>query len=98
MVLTAMTGTAKDIKTLVVTTTPQMHCDKCEKKIQGNMRFERGVKRIETNVPQQTVTIQYDAEKTTPEQLLKAFPKFGYSAKTVQPQTPPKAKTSTPKK
>ena len=81
MLLTTLATTAKDIKTLVVTTTPQMHCATCEKKIQGNLRFERGVKRIETSIPKQTVTIQYDAEKTTPALLLKAFPKFGYEAK-----------------
>lgn len=86
MTLTAVVGMAKDIKTVVVTTTnPQMHCESCEKKIKGNLRFEKGVKKIETNIPQQTVTIEYDAEKTNTDRLLKAFTKFGYMAKpTVQ--------------
>lgn len=71
---------AKDLKTVVVTTTPQMHCQGCELKIKNNLRFEKGVKRIETSIPKQTVTIQYDADKTTVEKLLKGFEKFGYSA------------------
>lgn len=79
-VLSCMAVSAKDIKTLVVTTTPQMHCENCEKKIKGNLRFEKGVKKIETNIPDQTVTITYDADKTTPEKLMKAFEKFDYEA------------------
>ena len=31
---------AKDIKTVVLTTNPQMHCENCEKKIKDNIRFE----------------------------------------------------------
>lgn len=81
MMLTATVGLAKDIKTLVVTTTPQMHCDGCEKKIKGNLRFEKGVKKIETSIPNQTVTIEYDADKTSVERILEAFPKFGYDAR-----------------
>ncbi len=35
---------------------------------------------IDTNREQQRVTITYDAEKTTPAQLLKSFTRFGYKA------------------
>ena len=86
---------AKDIKTLVVTTTPQMHCANCEKKIKGNLRFEKGVTKIDTNVEQQRVTINYDADKTTPERIIKAFGKFGYTARPVA-ETP--AEKPQPKK
>ncbi len=74
---------AKDIRTLVATTQPQMHCQGCENKIKGNLRFEKGVKNIETSIPDQTVTIVFDAEKNTEEALLKSFEKFGYKAKKV---------------
>lgn len=74
---------AKDIKTVVFTTTPQMHCENCENKIKGNMRFEKGVKKIETDIPKQHVTITYDADKTTVEKLKAGFEKFGYEAETV---------------
>ena len=84
MMLTAVVGMAKDLKTLVVTTVPQMHCESCENKIKGNLRFEKGVKQIECDIPKQMVTITYDGEKTTPEKLIKSFTKFGYKATEVK--------------
>ena len=55
----------REIKTVVFTTTPQMHCAVCENKIKSNHRFEKGIKSIETSVPNQTVTVKYNADKTT---------------------------------
>lgn len=81
MIMVAMVGFAKDIKTVVFTTTPQMHCEACENKIKNNLRFEKGIKSIETSVPNQTVTVKYNADKTTPEKLQKGFDKFGYKAR-----------------
>ncbi len=72
---------AEDIRTVVFTTSPQMHCESCEKKIKNNIRFEKGIKRIETNVDEQTVTIKYDAEKTTAEKIQEGFKKIGYDAR-----------------
>ena len=75
---------AKDIKTLVVTTQPQMHCENCEKTIKGNLRFEKGVKKIDTNIEEQQVTITYDADKTKPEAIIRSFGKFGYQAQELE--------------
>ena len=55
----------REIKTVVFATTPQMHCAACENKIKNNLRFEKGIKNIETSVPNQTVTVKYNADKTT---------------------------------
>ena len=55
----------REIKTVFLTTTPQMHCAACENKIKNNLRFEKGIKSIETSVPNQTVTVKYNADKTT---------------------------------
>lgn len=90
---------AKDVKTLVVTTTPQMHCANCENKIKGNLRFEKGVKDIATDIPSQTVTVTYDAEKTSVASLTQAFNKIGYSIqqKEVKASTKDKAKTKAEK-
>ena len=82
--LTVMVALAKDIKTVVVTTLPQMHCASCENKIKGNLRFEKGVKQIECDIPQQRVTITYDAEKTTSNAIIQSFGKFGYKATEVK--------------
>ena len=43
MMMVAMVTFAKDIKTVVFTTTPQMHCEACENKIKSNLRFEKGL-------------------------------------------------------
>ena len=72
-------------KRIIFTTTPQMHCESCENKIQGNLRFVKGVKIIMTNIPQQTVTITYDSTKCTKEDLVKAFNKIKYEVKEVNP-------------
>lgn len=80
MSLSALMASAKDIKTVVLTTSPQMHCESCEKKIKGNLKFEKGVKQIDTNVAEQKVTVEYDADKTSADNIIAAFPKFGYTA------------------
>lgn len=75
---------AKDIETLVLTTTPQMHCAGCEKKIKDRLRYEKGVKSIETSLEGQRVTIVFDADKTSKEILIASLKKAGYSAREVQ--------------
>lgn len=77
---------AKDIKELIVSTTPPMHCENCENKIKkGDLRFVKGIKKIETNIPEQKVTITYDSEKTNPNEIEKAFNKTGYQIKIITP-------------
>ena len=83
MLLSVIVASAKDIKTVVFTTNPIMHCENCENKIKKNLRFEKGVKSVETNVAEQRVTVGYDASKTDEAKLQKAFTKFGYEAKVV---------------
>ena len=84
MVLAAMSVAAKDIKKLVVTTTPIMYCENCENRVKNGMRFVKGVKKIETSVPNQTVTITYDADKNSEEVIIKSFDKIGYKAEKVE--------------
>lgn len=94
MMLFAVIATAKDIKTVVFTTNPQMHCENCENKIKNNLRFVKGVKTIETNVEAQTVTIKYDADKTSTEKIRKGFDKIGYSVKEVKEDADAKKETA----
>lgn len=74
---------AKDIR-VVVFKVSQMHCEKCEKKVKDNMRFEKGLKDISTEVKTKMVTITYDAEKTNVKKLQAGFNKFGYEAEFVK--------------
>ena len=93
MMLTATAALAKDIKTVVLTTNPEMHCNNCEKKIKSNLRFEKGVKVIETDLRTKTVTIKYDADKTTVDNIIKGFKIIKYEAKEVK-NTPKKGENT----
>lgn len=76
----AATGFAKDIKTAVFNTAPEMHCNNCENRIKEGLKFEKGVKDIKTDLETKTVTIEYDADKTNVENLVAAFAKIDYKA------------------
>lgn len=80
LVMTAMIATAKNLKTVIYTTTPQMHCANCEAKVKNNLRFAKGVKEIKTDANEQKVYVTYDAQKTNEEKIKKYFEKFGYKA------------------
>ena len=66
---------AKDIR-VVVFKVSQMHCEKCEKKVKDNMRFEKGLKDISTEVKTKMVTIV--------KKLQAGFNKFSYEAEFVK--------------
>jgi Copper chaperone len=70
---------AKDIRK-VVFKVEQMECQNCEKKVRNNIKFEKGLKKIDTNLEEKTVTITYDAEKTTVKNIQEGFKKFNYEA------------------
>lgn len=57
-----------------------MHCEACQKKIEKNIAFEKGVKAMEVNLENKTVALNYDAKKTSPEKLQNALVKLGYTA------------------
>jgi len=80
MLFVAVMANAKDIKTVVLTTDPIMHCANCEAKIKENLKYCKGIKSIETNVADQTVTIQYDADKTSPDAFVQSLKKANYKA------------------
>ncbi len=73
----------KELRMLTLTPTPQMHCQNCENKIKSNLRFEKGVVKIETSVEKQTVVITYDGAKTDAAKLQAAMKKIGYETKVV---------------
>ena len=95
LAMTVMAASAKDIKTVVFTTEPPMHCEGCENRIKNNLRFEKGIKKIVTDVEKQAVTITYDADKTTVENLIKGFEKIDYIATEVKDSEQPAANKCT---
>ena len=74
---------AKDFRT-VVFKVEQMECANCERKVKNNIKYEKGMKQFTTDLKTQTVTITYDAEKTTVEKLQAGFKKFKYEAVVVE--------------
>lgn len=83
--LMAITCFAKDIKTVVVTTTPQMFCANCENRVKTNLIKVNGVEGITTSLVNQTVIVKYDADKISEENLIKSFSDFKYEARKLMP-------------
>lgn len=80
MLCCVMVAVAKNVQTVVLKTSPEMHCANCENKIKNHIRFEKGIKEIITNLKEKTVTVKYDADKTSVEKIVTAFGKIGYKA------------------
>ena len=85
---------AKDIKTVVLNTAPEMHCSSCENKIKSNIKFEKGIKDIQTNLEDKTVTIKYDADKTNVENIIAGFKKIDYVATVADGAAAPQAEAA----
>ena len=64
-----------------------LHCQGCCDKIMKNIAFEKGVKDIQFDMEQQTVTVTFDANKTDVPTLQKAFAKIGKPATTRKPES-----------
>ena len=77
--LMAAGASAETLKTVVVTPSPKLTCQNCEKKVKDNVRFVKGTKKIETSVKENTVTITYDADKAKVADYEAAFKKIGRS-------------------
>ncbi len=61
-----------------VTFSCNMHCVSCEKKIEHNISFEKGVRDVQADVTKHTVTVQYRPNKNDKESIKKAIEKLGY--------------------
>lgn len=83
LIMSAGTIMAKDIQTLTVTPQPKMHCSNCETRIKNFLKFEKGIKKIVTNVDAQKITVTYDADKTTEEAIIETFNKNNYEVEKI---------------
>ncbi len=72
-----------EMRVAVLTPTPQMHCANCENKIKSDLRFEKGVVKIETSIEKQTVTVTYNGRKTNVKNLQAGMKKIGYDTQVV---------------
>ncbi len=72
---------AQDLKgtdTLIIHTNAV--CDMCEKTIETELVYERGVKAVDVDLVQNTIRVSIDPKKTDREKVRTAVTKLGYSA------------------
>lgn len=82
LVFSASTASAakKDKKVETVTFSTYLHCKDCVKKVTENISYEKGVKKLDVSLENQSITIGYDPAKTDPVKLANAIEKLGYKA------------------
>lgn len=90
VIVCSLSAFAKHLKVLVVKTSPEMYCEKCEKKVKSSIKLVKGTKLIAADLKNKTVTITYDADKSSTEDYLSAFEKIGYKAKILSDKAAPK--------
>jgi copper chaperone CopZ len=81
-VFSASAKSAASDTTVVFKMDPEtpMHCESCENRIKGDLRFVKGVKDIQTSLPEQTVTVKYKKTATNAQKIIEALDKIGYTA------------------
>ena len=55
-------------------------CDMCEKTIEENLIYEKGVKKVHVDLEKSEIHVEYDPKKNTPDALRQAVSKMGYMA------------------
>lgn len=80
LLLPALVTQAQDTKnaTLAIRTTAV--CDMCVNTIEGELIYEKGVRKVRLDLSTNTIHVEYDPRKTDPEALRKAVTKLGYYA------------------
>ena len=89
------TTVAKELKVLVVKTSPAVQNVEAQTKVRDVLRLKPGVKKVEANFTAQQVLVTYDTDKTDQKKLIAALKKAGYEA-TVVSDGAPSDKKQTP--
>lgn len=63
----------KAAETVTTVFAADIDCEKCAKKIEANIPFEKGVKEVSIDLPAKTVTVTYDPKKNTDEGIVKGL-------------------------
>lgn len=69
----------KKNKKAEITYLVSMTCENCQKRIESNIPYEKGVTDLKVDLPQKLVTIEYRTDKTTPDKLKAAIKKMGFT-------------------
>lgn len=81
--LMCVTAIAKDLKVLVVKTTPEVQNVETRTNVKNQLRLTAGVKKVEADFAARQVMVTYDAEKTNSKAILAALKKIGFEATVV---------------
>lgn len=74
------TTSARDkVELVTVVYSVGLHCNNCKKKVENNIAFEKGVKDLQVNLEEKTVTVTYRTDKTDSEKIKEAIEKLGYT-------------------
>ncbi|MCC8146127.1 MAG: heavy-metal-associated domain-containing protein [Bacteroidales bacterium] len=63
---------------------PTMHCKNCQKKIEKNISYEKGITDLEVDLENKTVKVTYKKDQTNLEKIQLAFEKLGYKTEIVE--------------
>ena len=86
LILSVGTLHAKNDYRETVVLSCDLHCQGCCDKIMKNIAYEKGVKDLQFDLKNKTVTLTFDTRKTDLTTLLKAFEKLGKPAKPIAPK------------
>ena len=86
LILSVGTIHAKNNYRETVVLSCNLHCQGCCDKIMKNIAYEKGVKDLQFDLKNKTVTLTFDTRKTDLPTLLKAFEKLGKPAKPIAPK------------
>lgn len=86
LILSVGTLHAKNDYKETVVLSCDLHCQGCCDKIMKNIAYEKGVKDLQFDLKNKTVTLTFDKRKTDLPTLLKAFEKIGKPAKPIAPK------------
>lgn len=55
-------------------------CGMCEDRVMKGLAFERGVTKVQVNLKEQLITVDYRPKQTSPEKIKQAITKLGHDA------------------
>lgn len=87
--LMGTTAMAKDVKVLVMSTSPAVEKAEDGTKIKDNLRLTAGVKRVKADLTSQKIIVIYDADKTASKNILATMKKMGYETTVISDEKAP---------
>jgi len=78
LALNVRAGSKKETKEISIQTSAV--CKMCKDRLESNLIYEKGVKKVSLDMKTKILTIKYRSDKTNPETLKKAVSNLGYDA------------------